>query len=233
MSGYVPFCKKPFQGGHTMKIQFVGRCCLVMCALLLGWGGQVWGDDQAAEEPVEIPEYQNAAQAAHDENLAAAYFDKVDAEAARLQDELNDLDPDQDGTDPDPATAERIVALNEELDQLAADRGLIEDGEIARMRADGMGWGEIAHELGVHPGVLGLGHGRKNLEIPEDSLALATTTDMQTGNSMGHGNAYRKAGMESGGMSGNAGKMGGKDRSDKGDKGNSGNKGGNGGGKNK
>ena len=102
-----------------------------------------------------------------------------------------------------------------------------------------MGWGEIAHELGVHPGVLGLGHTKKNMEMMGDDLALATTTDMQTGNSMGHGNAYKKAGMDSA-QSGNGPNKGGKnksDRSNNGNNGNNGNKGGNGngngGGKNK
>jgi hypothetical protein len=33
--------------------------------------------------------------------------------------------------------------------------------QIADMRLSGMGWGQIAHKLGVHPSVLGLGH--KNL----------------------------------------------------------------------
>jgi hypothetical protein len=30
--------------------------------------------------------------------------------------------------------------------------------QISQMRESGMGWGEIAKELGVHPGVLGYGH---------------------------------------------------------------------------
>jgi hypothetical protein len=35
------------------------------------------------------------------------------------------------------------------------------NAQIEDMRASGMGWGEIAHELGVHPSVLGMGHSKK------------------------------------------------------------------------
>ena len=75
-----------------MKMKILRWCSLLLCALMLGWGSQVWADP-AEGEADEPPEYQNDAQVAHDANLATAYFDKVDAEAAKLKNELTGLDP--------------------------------------------------------------------------------------------------------------------------------------------
>lgn len=44
-----------------------------------------------------------------------------------------------------------------EQDLREAMSGVVSEEEIAEMRAT-MGWGEIAHELGIHPSALGLGH---------------------------------------------------------------------------
>ena len=45
-------------------------------------------------------------------------------------------------------------------DAVAAATG-VNASEIEALRTAGMGWGDIAHELGVHPSTLGLGHGKK------------------------------------------------------------------------
>ena len=45
----------------------------------------------------------------------------------------------------------------ERVNKLAELSGLSAD-EITQMRLSGMGWGQIAHELGIHPGNLGMGH---------------------------------------------------------------------------
>lgn len=47
--------------------------------------------------------------------------------------------------------------------------------EIVEMRKSGKGWGEIANELGVHPGLLGLGHsdgfaGKKTTAVNPNSI---------------------------------------------------------------
>jgi hypothetical protein len=55
----------------------------------------------------------------------------------------------------------KLATLEDSLtDLLAYDSGLTEQ-EIQNMRASGLGWGQIAQELGIHPSVLGLGHGKK------------------------------------------------------------------------
>lgn len=57
--------------------------------------------------------------------------------------------------------AVRILAWADELE------GTVTADAIADMRADGLGWGQIAKELGVHPGIgsimgNGGGHGRES-----------------------------------------------------------------------
>jgi len=51
-----------------------------------------------------------------------------------------------------------LDTVRTEADQAIADAASASPEDIAGMREEGMGWGEIAHELGVHPSVLGLGH---------------------------------------------------------------------------
>ena len=49
----------------------------------------------------------------------------------------------------------------EETNRLVDDKVADYMEQIAEMRESGMGWGNIAMELGVHPGALGLGHAKK------------------------------------------------------------------------
>ncbi|MDH5509508.1 MAG: carboxypeptidase regulatory-like domain-containing protein [Nitrospinota bacterium] len=52
-------------------------------------------------------------------------------------------------------------SLNETQQERAAkigDLAGIPASEVEAMRLSGMGWGQIAHELGLHPGHLGMGH---------------------------------------------------------------------------
>jgi len=59
--------------------------------------------------------------------------------------------------------------------------------DIAGMREAGMGWGEIAHALGVHPGTLGLGHTKGIAPQSPTETQLATARNPQTGEAIGHG----------------------------------------------
>ncbi|SHO42766.1 hypothetical protein [Desulfopila aestuarii] len=210
-----------------MKRTYMRWCCVVSCALLLGWSSPVWSDEPqpdstAYAEGNEESQYQNAAQAQHDADLAEAYNEKLEAEMVSIQVQLED--------EKNPAI---IDELNAQYDELASQR-LDEDVEnFAEMRANGMGWGEIAHELGVHPSVLGLGHTKiKGMKSGDTELAMATTMDMKTGNSMGHGKAYDDGAGTSKNGNGNGKTQGSqKNKSDeKGNKGGNGNgNGGNGG----
>jgi len=84
------------------------------------------------------PRFQNDAQTQHAQNIAieAAFQDSevIEAKNNKNYEEMNRL-----------------------VDEKVADYM----DQIAEMRESGMGWGNIAKELGVHPGALGLGHAKK------------------------------------------------------------------------
>jgi hypothetical protein len=98
----------------------------------------------------------------------------------------------------------------------AAD-GTLTSGEIEAMRAAGMGWGEIAQALGVHPSTLGLG--KKLGQAKHNSEMTQETARSMTGKANGHGTGE-----------GSKGDSLGKSAEDKADKGNASNGGGNAGG---
>jgi hypothetical protein len=70
--------------------------------------------------------------------------------------------------------------------------------QIADMRASGLGWGNIARNFDVHPGVLGLGHSKMDAKQPaafaksrdnrkNSGLALGHSSDLNDGRGAGHG----------------------------------------------
>ncbi|MBW1637139.1 MAG: hypothetical protein JRJ68_12795 [Deltaproteobacteria bacterium] len=171
----------------------------------------------AANEQV-TSEFSNPAQAAHAANLSAAA-------SAEINDEIADAETDVENAETAVTNAETAVtnakaaedqsaleAAEEELakaektltgaettlGEAVAELAGVTVGSIEGMRSSGMGWGEIAHELGVHPGTLGLGHTKHNREniaaeladdlpSPQQEIAEATKRDMQHGWSKGHG----------------------------------------------
>ena len=87
----------------------------------------------------------------------------------------------------------------ESADEKLAEFAGVPAEDITSMRRNGMGWGQIAHELGIHPGALGLGHTKnkqygyqkskmkgKNLN-ETDELGAITGRNLKTGWSKGHG----------------------------------------------
>lgn len=159
------------------------------------------GDDsQEAEESIsedESPAYNNPAQAQHAANLAA--------EAASMPDEQTEAaltaveeaeaaltEAEQNGTPEDiEAARANLEKAEEAYTDLIAERTGVLSMEIADMRSSGMGWGEIAHELGVHPGLLGLGHTKRSKHAFEetgmDEVSEATARNTKSGWSKGHG----------------------------------------------
>lgn len=219
-----------------MTKKYFRWCCILVCSMTFGWAGCVMADESVAEnEPAQIemaeeaPAYQNQAQIAHDANLAEVAYAKIDAEIASLQEDLAKAEVEGDLTE--------IAALEAEIDVKVSEKIGIEEGKIADLRASGMGWGEIAHELGVHPGVLGLGHSKKSGAInTEREVAMATAIDMKSGMTKGHG-FVSDAGSsgtnkDNNGQSKDKGAQGKGGNGKDGDKGNGGGKGG-GNGKNK
>ena len=61
---------------------------------------------------------------------------------------------------------------------------------LLQMRADGMGWGQIAHEIGVHPG---LGRPVTTASSAPSSPSGSGITTAAGGSAMGHGNGQGRA----------------------------------------
>ncbi len=124
--------------------------------------------------PDEAPSYTNTAQVMHASNLADAAALTLDEETktaaerlSKARDEYDELNTDQNTSEDDIKLAsEKLeVARKGYADEIERLTGEASD-LIYNKRVDGMGWGQIAHDLGVHPGTLGLGHTKKNIVDP-------------------------------------------------------------------
>ena len=169
----------------------------------------------------EEPAFTSIAQVQKAENLAALTAEQPDEEAIDAKTEadqkkqayeeamqkLDTVMADQNATQQEieavRLAVERAKKAYEEA-QESADEKLAEFAgvpaeDIMSMRRSGMGWGQIAHELGIHPGALGLGHTKnkqygyqkskmKGKNLGEtDELGAITGRNLKTGWSKGHG----------------------------------------------
>ena len=131
----------------------------------------------------------NMAQVEKAENLALATAAKAQEQIAAAQKNVTRAQETMDAVDPSDTKAMEAAQANyddavQALSDALADSAGVSVGEISDMRDSGMGWGQIAHDLGIHPSVLGGGHfkGKKGFEF-----AMATARDSKTGLSLGHG----------------------------------------------
>lgn len=178
-----------------------------------------YAEDISLED--EAPAFTSIAQVEKAENLAALSAGEPDDEAISARREadqkervyeearrrLEALQADSTTSPEEIDAAEFAVATAKrayEVAQGAADEKLAEFAgvpveDIVSMRRSGMGWGQIAHELGIHPSALGLGHGKakasgQQKSKPEgkpfqeaDELGAITSRNLKTGWSKGHG----------------------------------------------
>ncbi len=146
--------------------------------------------DNAMSQAIEDVAAAELALEGAQKNLETAIGDRKEAKAA------------MDAAEAELAAAE--TALNEVMGELAG----VSVEAISDMRASKMGWGQIAHALGVPPSAIGnrRGHTKKqgknfeygfvseptevitdDLPAPEDEIAEATKRDIQHGWNKGHG----------------------------------------------
>lgn len=145
---------------------------------------------------------QNDAQVARAENLAEIEAAKPDAELTAARKAVTDAETAlaaAKASGDENAIDDAQAALDEadgNLATLMSARTAEAKEDITAMRASGMGWGEIAHELGIHPGYLGLGHTKGNIQKNRFSnmegddkaeIKAATERNLKTGWAMGHG----------------------------------------------
>ena len=126
----------------------------------------------------------NHAQRAKAENIAAAVMDpeNYDFLVQALETvELAQLAYDEAVLTGDPTAIDQAEQDLLEAQRLADESWSealgMEAEEIAAMREDGMGWGVICHELGVHPSILGLGHFKNKHEY---TYTVEEQTEEQT-----------------------------------------------------
>lgn len=178
-----------------------------------------YAEDISLED--EAPAFTSIAQVEKAENLAALSAGVPDDEAisarreadqterayeeARRRLEALQVDP---NTSPEEIEAAELAVETTksayEAAQAAADEKLAQFAgvpveDIVSMRQSGMGWGQIAHELGIHPSSLGLGRGKTKTSGQQESklkgrpfqeadeLGGITSRNLKTGWSKGHG----------------------------------------------
>jgi hypothetical protein len=178
------------------------------------------------DEGPEEPAFKNQTELQRAINLANALAQEADPE---LENAIKEAD-------------EGDAEAEEEAESLLAEEAGVTPEDIAQMREDGMGWGEIAHELGLHPGLLGMGHTKtirnRNRHMEEEGnlgdepgdpeIAEATARNFKSGLSKGHGMSAEKGEKAGGSQKGDSEKANkGKDGGNGGGNGN-GNSGGNG-----
>jgi hypothetical protein len=167
--------------------------------------GDVADDGEVSEdEAVENEEsaFQNPAQAQKAENVAEAVaMNSEDQELANRVAALEAAEEALEGlTEGDSGYADALAAV-EAAEQDVADRLSEISGEtkdaIDDMREEGYGWGQICHELGVHPSVLGNKYGHQKMSQynaqarngfgKKGEISAATSRDVKTGWARGHG----------------------------------------------
>ncbi|MEA3497786.1 MAG: hypothetical protein U9R16_01885 [Campylobacterota bacterium] len=156
----------------------------------------------------EVSTLQNPAQAQKAENLAAETED-VQVAQTNVNDAETALSNAQAAYDADPTAAteaaleEAQTNFNSATTTLSEVSGVAVD-DITTMRTSGMGWGEIAHEIGVHPSVLGLRNSKKERTRARTRDMENFSAETSNGKALGIGglkNANKGKGSNSSGKS--------------------------------
>lgn len=181
-------------------------------------------DENDLNESPDSGKITNAAQEQHAQNLA---------EAAALQDSgvssfkeylgyaERELEEAKRSGDEEKIEQAQIAydSAKASFEETLAKETVSQREDIAKMRQSGMGWGEIAHKLGVHTSVLGLGHAKKQVntrnrhqareEKQKTSQSLAIKSDKGKGLGFGHSKGYDGKGKGKGSHTGHGGSHGG------------------------
>ncbi len=127
-------------------------------------------DPADVPDPADTPEdpaFNNPMQEERAANLAAAATAQPNPELEAALDNLDlaetnltaaELSGDEEAIAAAQADLETAQAT---ADEAMANSGGVSTESIAAMRESGMGWGQIAQELGVHPSTLGMGHTKR------------------------------------------------------------------------
>lgn len=163
-------------------------------------------DEQTEEQVEEQSYYSNPAQVSHAAQLSQSAInnnEQVKQSYSDYQDAKNSYDA--LGSAATEEDYNKLQAAETNYQNTLAEQTGLTETEIANMRNAGMGWGEIANELGIHPGTLGLGHskGKKSAQsefsefdtttVSDEELAQAASRKTGRGVNNGHGLGLRDA----------------------------------------
>jgi len=193
---------KQLDKGSVLK-QLLWPMSVLILALFLSMtacAGIATADETTTDDgDTEGSYFSNPAQAAHAAQLSSQVA-ADDPEVSQAYDDYQEALEAFDAleTTPTQADLDALAAAETAYEEALAEKIGVTNDEIAAMRASGMGWGEIAHELGVHPSLLGLGHTKGkanrhgvdkeyNAALADDELAEATVRTTGRGLALGHG----------------------------------------------
>ncbi|MCP3931184.1 MAG: hypothetical protein GY705_19035 [Bacteroidetes bacterium] len=168
-------------------------------------------DDSVANEDLQSY-FSNPAQAAHAANLSEKIALENDQKMQKALDSVAEAEEGlakavetEDG-DAIKLAEEQLAKAQGEYAETMSNLSGVTTEDILDMREAGLGWGNIAHELGVHPGLLGLGKSKgkqKNKAtyaaidddvvtvMTQSEIAEATARDTKSGWSKGHGHGVK------------------------------------------
>jgi len=185
-----------------MKINLSPRNCLKTAALIgMSLLLPLAASAQQDSSDTHVPALNAPADVDHLQNQAAMTAQQPDPEtAAAIQAEMHAgqavqaAQRDGDGQDLENARANHRSAEMHAEALVAKTCGTTPE-QVADMRHQGMGWGQIARDMGVHPGALGLGHDAQSRSGDQAEMRQATARNMETGSSAVHGGPSGAAGM--------------------------------------
>jgi hypothetical protein len=164
-----------------ISIRYLLSIFLLCAAVVIGIGSSSLRADAD-------PRFQNEAQTQHAQNIAIeAAFQDQDVIAAK--------------------NSGNYALMNELVDEKVAEFMQ----QISQMRVSGMGWGNIARKLEVHPRFIGLGHSKTDAKYDTaftkssdngKAKGLALGHDKDCGEGRGIGNGGSKGGGNGGGRGG-------------------------------
>jgi len=190
--------------GHLSQLVTVAMLCF---SFAFFQNSSVFALEDSNDDADLTSAFQNPAQAAHASQLADAAAtlgnEETEETLAAVEAANEELDKAMEAADPaaiEQAKADVAAAEQAYADAVAGLTGVISQ-DLLDMREAGMGWGNIAKELGVHPGLLGLGHTKgkqKNIaeayegatavgSIEASEVAEATARNTRSGYAKGHG----------------------------------------------
>ena len=184
-----------------MKINLSPRNCLKTAALIgMSLLLPMTASAQQSGSDTHAPALASPADVNHLQNQAAVSVQQPDPETrAAVQAEMHAGQAVQtaqrkgDDQDLENARANHRAAEMHAEALVARTCGATPE-QVAGMRSQGMGWGQIARNMGVHPGALGLGHDADTLPGNQAEMHQAAARSMETGSSAAHGGPTGSAG---------------------------------------